>query len=211
MDIGLGRWGSYSGIKKSPRNRQKKMRRQLRMDGRVPSPRQPRPPEDDHEYSAVVQDVSVADREYALWNNAVVEQLLLVGISSEEALLCVNPRILARVFEEAGLGQITPEQAEQQFTHSGWRTFIAGAFLDTAARLRVLRRCSPGGPPDCVAFLASSVLAAFRLQSDEEWSGNAYYRRLADLLKCEVPGSSPEWIRSIGVRVALEVPAQLAL
>ena len=157
---------------------------------RVPSPRQARPPEDAHEYSVTVQDVSAVDREYARWNDAVVEQLMLAGPASEEVLLCVNPRILARVFEEAGLGSITPEEAEQQFT-----TSVANLYqrrvLRYEARLHVLRRCSSGGTPDCVAFLAGSVLAAFRMQADEELSGNAYYRRLADLLKCEMQGAHP--------------------
>ena len=157
---------------------------------RIPSPRQPRPPEDAHEYSVAVQDVSAVDREYARWNDAIVEQLMLAVPASEEALLCVNPRILARVFEEAGLGSITPEEAEQQFT-----TSVANLYqrrvLRHGPRLSVLRRCSSGGPPDCVAFLAGSVLAAFRMQSDEELSGNAYYRRLADLLKCEMQGAHP--------------------
>ena len=114
----------------------------------------------------------------------------LAGPSSEEALLCVNPRILARVFEEAGLGPITPEQAEQQFT-TAVANLYQGHVLQHSARLRVLRRCSADGSPDCAAFLAGSVLAAFRMQSDEELSGNAYYRRLADLLKCEMHGAHP--------------------
>ncbi len=159
-------------------------------DRRVPPRRQPTPPEDAHEYVVAVQDVSAVDREYARWNNAIVEQLLLAGPSSEEALLCVNPRILARIFEEAGLGPLTPEQAEQQFT-----TAVANLYqrrvLRHSARLRVLRRCSADGSPDCTAFLAGSVLAAFRMQSDKELSGNAYYRRLADLLKCEMHGAHP--------------------
>ena len=159
-------------------------------DWRVPSPRQPTTPGDAHEYGVAVPDVSAVDREYARWNNAVVEQLLLAGPSSEEALLCVNPRILARVFEEAGLGFITPEQAEQQFT-SAVTSLYQRRVLGHSARLHMLRRCSAGGPPDCAAFLAGSVLAAFRMQSDEELSGNAYYRRLADLLKCEMQGAHP--------------------
>lgn len=158
-------------------------------DTRVPSPRRPTPPEDAREYVVAVQDVSTVDREYARWNNVVVEQLLLSRSSSEEAYLCVNPRILARVFEEGGLGLLTSEQAEQQFS-----TAVANVYrrrvLGHSARLRVLRRCS-GGYPDCAAFLACSVLAAFRMQADEELSGNAYYRRLAVLLGCETQGVHP--------------------
>ena len=159
-------------------------------DWSVPSPRQPTPPEDAHEYVVAVQDVSAVDREYARWNNAVVEQLLLAGPSTEKALLCVNPRILVKVYEEAGFGLLTAEQAEQQFT-----TAVANLYhrrvLGHRARLRVLRRCSTGGPPDCAAFLASSVLAAFHMQSDEQLSGNAYYRRLTDLLMCGMHGAHP--------------------
>lgn len=158
-------------------------------DRRVPPRRQPTPPEDAHEYVVAVQDVSAVDREYARWNNAVVEHLLLAGSSSEEALLCVNPRILARVFEEAGLGPITPEQAEQQFTTAVSNLYQRRVLQHST--LRVLRRRSADGSPDCTAFLAGSVLAAFRMQSDEELSGNAYYRRLADLLKCEMHGAHP--------------------
>lgn len=159
-------------------------------DGRASSPRQPRPPEDPDEYAVAIDDISTVDHEYGRWNYAIVEQLMLAGPASEEVLLCVNPRILARVFEEAGLGSIAPEEAEQRFA-----TSVASIYrrrvLKRWARLRVLRRCSSGGLPDCVAFLAGSVLAAFRMQSDEQLSGNAYYRRLADLLECEMQGAYP--------------------
>ncbi len=159
-------------------------------DRRAPSPRRPTPPEDASEYVAAVQGVSAVDREYARWNRLIVEQLLLTTPSSEEAYLCVNPRILARVSEESGFGFLTPEQAEQQFS-----TAVANVYqrrvLGHSARLRVLRRCSGGGPPDCTAFLAGSVLAAFHMQSDEEASGNAYYKRLADLLACGRQGVYP--------------------
>lgn len=159
-------------------------------DSRDPSPRRPTPPEDAREYAVAVQDVSSVDREYALWNRVIVEYLLLANPSSEEAYLCVNPRILARIFEEGGLGLLTPEQAEQQFS-----TAVANVYrrrvLGHSARLHVLRRCSGGEPPDCTAFLAGSVLAAFCMQSDEEASGNAYYKRLADLLGSGTQGVHP--------------------
>ena len=148
------------------------------------------PPEDSHGFVISTQEMSDVDEEYALWNDAILDQLLLSGQSSEKVFLCVNPRILARVFEEAGFGWINPEQAEQQF-----KTAVASLYkkrvLGYSAKLRTLRRCSNGRPPDCVAFLACSVLAAYHMQSDEELSGNAYYRRLADLLMCEMQGAHP--------------------
>ena len=192
----MGVWTSNSGGVYHPQSEQEPQKptevdAQATADGwRVPSPRQPAPPEDAREYAVAIQDVSSVDREYARWNSAIVERLLLAGSSLEKALLCVNPRILARVYEDGGLGLITPEQAEKQFT-----TAVANVYqhrvLKYSTRLRVLRRCSGGGPPDCTAFLAGSVLAAFRMQSEEELSGNAYYRRLADLLKCEMQGAHP--------------------
>ena len=157
---------------------------------RAPSLRRPTPAEDAREYVGPIQDVSEIDREYARWNKAIVEQQLLANPSSEEAYLCVNPRVLARVFEEGGLGLLAPEHAEREFSAAVANVYQRRV-LGHSARLRVLRRCSSNGPPDCTAFLAGSVLAAFRMQSDEEASGNAYYRRLADLLGCETQGGHP--------------------
>ena len=159
-------------------------------DSRPPSLRRPTPAEDAREYVVPVQGISEVDREYARWNRAIVEQLLLSKPSSEEAYLCVNPRVLARVFEEGGLGLLSPEHAERQFSAAVANVYQKRV-LRHRARLRVLRRCSGNDPPDCTAFLAGSVLAAFRMQTDEETSGNAYYRRLADLLGCETQGVHP--------------------
>lgn len=154
------------------------------------SSRRPKPAEDAREYPGLVQDITAVDREYSRWNTAIVEQLLLSNLSSEYAYLCINPRVLARVFEDAGLGLLSPEDAQQHFSAA-----IANVYkkrvLGHPDGLRVLRRCSSNDPPDCTAFLAGSVLAAYRMQSDEEASGNAYYRRLADLLGCETQGVHP--------------------
>ena len=157
---------------------------------RTTLPRRPAPAEDASEYKVEVQDVSVVDQEYARWNNVVVEQLLLAKSPLEDVYLCVNPRILARVFDEAGFDSLTPEQAEQRFSiavGSIYRKRVLGH----NAHLHVLRRCSNDGFPDCAAFLAGSVLAAYRMHFDEEVSGIAYYKRLADLLDCNIQGSHP--------------------
>lgn len=155
-----------------------------------PSPRRPAPAEDAGEYRIAVHDISTVDREYASWNSAIVEQLLLAKPLSEQAYLCVTPRILASAFAEAGFDTLTPEEAEHRFI-----TAVSNVYrervLNHSERLRVLRRCGRDGLPDCVAFLAVSVLAAYRMQSDEETSANAYYIRLSDLLGCEMSGSHP--------------------
>ncbi len=159
-------------------------------NSRRPGPRRPTPRVDAREYAALYEDATAVDLEYTRWNDAIVKQLLLAVPSSDKSLLCVNPRILSQVSEDSGLGSMSPEQAEQQFT-----TAVASVYqrrvLGHEARLRVLRRCASGGPPRCVAFLACSVLAALHMQTDEELPGTAYYKRLADLLRCGMQNAHP--------------------
>lgn len=153
-------------------------------------PRQPAPRENAGEYKILIRDVSAVDQEYARWNGVIVEQLLLAKMSAENVYLCVNPRILARVYGDAGFDLLTPDQAEQRFSAATARIYRERV-LKHSDRLHVLRRYGEDGFPDCAAFLAASVLAAYRMQSDEELSGNAYYRRLADILECGVQGAHP--------------------
>ena len=47
------------------------------------------------------------------------------------------------------------------------------------------------GEPDCAAFLAASVLAAYRMQADDEAAAHAYYVRLAELLRCDMSAAHP--------------------
>ena len=154
---------------------------------RTPRPRRPAPRVDAGEYKVRVRDVSVVDQEYAHWNRVIVDHILLTKRRSEDVYLCVNPRILAKVFDEAGLEILNPEHAEQRFS-----TAVANVYRKRILRhrdhLQVLRRCSDDGYPDCAAFLAGSVLAAYHMQSDEKVSSNAYYKRLAKLLGCDMQG-----------------------
>ncbi|NLX97562.1 MAG: hypothetical protein GXY83_15445 [Rhodopirellula sp.] len=154
------------------------------------SPRRPPPAEDAREFLTVVPDISMVAEEYARWNSAVVEQVLLAKAACEDVYLCVNPRILAWAYGEAGFDVLTPEEAEQRFAAAVGSVYRRRV-LEHDSHLRVLRRCGDDGSPDCAAFLAASVLAAYRMQSDEELSGNAYYRRLADLLGCDMSGTHP--------------------
>ncbi len=157
---------------------------------RTPRPRRPAPRVDAGEYKLRVRDVSVVDQEYTHWNSVIVDHILLAKPRSEDVYLCVNPRILAKVFDVAGLEFLNPEHAEQKFS-----TAVANVYrkrvLGHRDHLQVLRRCSDDGYPDCAAFLAGSVLAAYHMQSDEEVSGNAYYKRLAKLLSCDMQANYP--------------------
>ena len=161
------------------------------MNGKgTPTISRPANTEDSGEFILDIQDISSVDQEYFRWNRIVVEQLLLAPPPTEDVYLCINPRILARVIDDAGFGFLTSSQAEQQFS-----TAIGNVYLKRVIRysdhLHVLRRCSNDGFPDCAAFLAGSVLAAYRMHSDEIVSGIAYYKHLADLLNCNIHRSHP--------------------
>ena len=154
---------------------------------RTPRPRRPAPRVDAGEYKVAVRDVALVDQEYAHWNRAIVDHILLTKPRSEDVYLCVNPRILAKVLDEAGLEFLNPEHAEQRFSTAVGNVYQKRV-LGHRDHLQVLRRCSDDGYPDCAAFLAGSVLAAYHMQSDEEVSSNAYYKRLAKLLGCDMQG-----------------------
>src|SRR5262249_8264987 len=62
---------------------------------------------------------------------------------------------------------------------------------DNSAKLRVLRRCGADGLPECAAFLALAVLAAYRMHTDEGAAANAYYLRLEELLHCGLTRGMP--------------------
>jgi hypothetical protein len=153
-------------------------------------PRDPSALESVDEYNVLVRDIATVDHEYARWNSAIVERILLAKPSSEEIYLCITPRVLATAFAEAGFDALTPDEAEQRFG-AAVGAMYRKRVLNCSSRLRVLRRCGDDGCPDCAAFLAASVLAAYHMQSDEDMSGNAYYKRLADLIGCEMSGTQP--------------------
>ncbi|MFQ5472210.1 MAG: hypothetical protein ACE5FA_04910 [Dehalococcoidia bacterium] len=115
---------------------------------------------------------------------------MLARSSAEDIYLSITPRILASAFSEAGYELIGPDEAERRFALA-----VANAYryrvLAHSGRLRALRRCGDDGSPDCVGFLAASVLAAYRMQSDEDAAGHAYYVRLAELLQCDISGTRP--------------------
>jgi hypothetical protein len=154
------------------------------------TPRQPAPTEEAREYSLEVCDIAIVDREYARWNRAVVEQVLLSRRNDEGVYLCITPRILASAFAEAGFDILAPDEAEARFTAAVANVYVERV-LRNSDHLRVLRRRGDDGLPDCVAFLAASVLAAYHMQSDEDAGANAYYRRFGDLLNCEMAGAHP--------------------
>jgi hypothetical protein len=139
----------------------------------------------------VVIAPAIEDDEYRFWNRAVGQHCLLDDDDDAETLyLTVTPTILAAAYSRARPEHVLPEEAVAAFVRCVSAVY-RGRVLGHSEKLRVLRRFGPDGLPDCIAFLAASVLAAYEMRSDEETAGTAYYKRLADLLDCEVTGGHP--------------------
>ncbi len=153
---------------------------------RIPIHR-PRPVESAHEYGGSVSDyLSPA---YLQWNRWIAEQVFVPTQRNEQVYLSITPTILAGIAADYREPPVSPLEAEREFA-----AVLSAAYASTIAqedRLRVLRRLSPEGVPLCLAFLGISVLAAYRMQSDEETSGGAYYFRLAEILGCEMVAGHP--------------------
>ncbi|MBI4502887.1 MAG: hypothetical protein HY700_17205 [Gemmatimonadetes bacterium] len=158
---------------------------------------------------------------YLLWNRALVHHCLLDDQSHEDAFLTITPTILAAALAAAQPGRLPSEEAEARFVQAVTDLYHSRVLREPQG-LGVLRRCSVNGLPDCVAFLAASVLAAYRMQTDEEATASAYYFRLAELLKCDLVGGHPRgfdpeefealwrflerWISEKGRRLAMPGP-----
>jgi hypothetical protein len=147
----------------------------------------PRPVESVHEYAKSVSDyLSPA---YLQWNRWIAEQVFAPTRRNEQVYLSITPNILAGIAADYRETPVSPLEAEEEFA-----TALRAAYASTIVqdgRLRVLRRLDAEGVPLCLAFLGISVLAAYRMQSDEETSGGAYYFRLAEILACEMVAGHP--------------------
>lgn len=136
----------------------------------------------------VEQGSSALPSEYALWNAAIVQHCLFAGGSeTEDVYITITPRTLAAAFVNAGGEALTPETAQFRFAEAV-STMYRERVLAHPRHLRILRREGPDNAPECTAFLALSVLAAYEMHSDDESSAAAYYVRLADLLRSDLVG-----------------------
>ncbi len=152
--------------------------------------RRVRPDVEEMARPAVAAAPAIEDDEYRLWNRAVAQQCLFGDDGAEALYLTVTPTILAAAYAEVRPQHMLPEDAAAAFVRAVSAVYH-GRVLGSRGGLRVLRRCGLDGLPDCIAFLAASVLAAYEMRSDEETAGTAYYKRLADLLNCELTGGHP--------------------
>jgi hypothetical protein len=156
-----------------------------RIRNTAPSERRPEP---STEYRA--PGLPPPSAEYRAWNRTVAEHLLLKGATGSDVYLTITPRILARAMAGMPGGELNAQEAEGHFVRAVSELY-RNRVLTNRARLRVLRRNGDDGLPECVGFLALTVLAAYRMHGDEEATGLAYYLRLAELLHCEISGQYP--------------------
>ena len=133
---------------------------------------------------------SVLPARYRAWNRALAEYCLSRP-SGAAAYLTVTPQVLAAAWLEAFEEANHPEQAAADLAVAVSDAYTTYA-LEEPQRLWVLSAIPrESGPPDSIAFLALSVLAAYEMHADEEAGPNAFYIRLADLLEVERIGEHP--------------------
>lgn len=150
-----------------------------------------RPSTESYEQPFVDPRLPPPSDEYAVWNNAVVQHCLLQDATEgQDVYLTITPRILARALSEAVDLTLAPEDAEVRFA-GAVSTMYRRRVLTHSRKLQVVRRCGEDGLPECAALLALSVLAAYRMHTDEGAAANAYYKRLDELLLCGVSGGLP--------------------
>ena len=177
--------GSIADAEGDAATGQPQVSRHPRRPRTAPSERRPEPVT---EYDAV--GLSPPSDDYRTWNRAIAENLLLKTPEGSDLYLTVTPRILARALVELQGPSLKAEQAQEHFADSV-SDFFRARVLTQRARLRVLRRNGDDGLPECIGFLALTVLAAYRMRSDEEATGLAYYMRLGELLRCDLAGPYP--------------------
>jgi len=126
---------------------------------------------------------------YLAWNRALTEYCLLRPLSNT-AYLTVTPPILAAAWLDAFHEAKAVAHAETEFIDAVAATY-RNYVLAERDGLWALAHVGDDHIPDCTAFLALSVLAAYEMHADEEAGPNAFYKRLAELLDVDVVGRHP--------------------
>jgi hypothetical protein len=128
---------------------------------------------------------------YIQWNRAIAEYYFSETSDNNDVYLTITPRILGVAISKYRGKTISPHEAESDFIKT-----VSDVYRTEVKRigLKVAFKTSHGQDrlPKCLGFLALSVLAAYQMHSDEDTGGNAYYKRLADLLGCKLEGNYPE-------------------
>jgi hypothetical protein len=129
--------------------------------------------------------------EYLMWNKAIVHHCLQTSASEDGYLyLTITPTILAGALIQINGFSLPPDEASTRFVEAV-SAMYHNCVLPHAKKLQVLRRCGDDGLPECVAFLGLSVLAAYRMRTEDGISASAYYKRLEELLRCGMSAGVP--------------------
>jgi hypothetical protein len=127
---------------------------------------------------------------YELWNSVLTEHCLLTDAASGAVSLAVTPGILSAALQMHAQETLAPGESEADFAAAVGK-FYREQIVANAASLDALLQRTKSGAPLSVAFLALTVLAAYRMQTDDDHTGRAYYPRLAGLLGCDQLGAYP--------------------
>src|SRR5262245_28269766 len=118
---------------------------------------------------------------YEFWNTVLTEHCLLADAPSGAVSLTVTPRILSAALQMHAEETLSPDESEADFA-AAVAQFYQEEIVAKGAALDIFLQRTASSPPHSVAFLALTVLAAYRMQTDDDRSGRAYYPRLAALL-----------------------------
>lgn len=127
---------------------------------------------------------------YELWNQVVANTCLFADSPDGVVQLTITPHTLARACEQAELELFTPEEAEDCFVASVSAVYVS-RILRRGQGLLALRSPTEQDIPYATGFLALSVLAAYHMHTDGDYTAAAFYPRLAQMLGCELHGSLP--------------------
>ncbi len=154
---------------------------------RTPAIQRARAAESSAEYTRHVANLLPA--RYVEWNKWIVKHILASARKGQSIYLSITPTVLAGITSSESDSPASAQDAEAHFALTAKE--IQASIVVQEGRQRILRSFDEEGLPLSAAYLAISVLAAYRMQSDEEASGGAYYYRLAELLGSEMVGGYP--------------------
>ena len=136
-------------------------------------------------------DVTPEEERYTLWNHMLASAFLLADTHDGIVQLAITPQSLARAHEEAGERILAPEGAAASLS-SAVAAVYAARVLGSPLGLRDLKSRDPDDVPYATGFLALTVLAAYRMHTDEDRTAAAFYPRLAEMLGCRLVPTYPE-------------------
>ena len=131
------------------------------------------------------------DDRYTLWNHIIANAFLLSDAPDGVVQLPITPESLARANEEAREPPLSPGDAAQSLA-SAVSAVYRSKVIGNPIGLQALSSGDPGDVPYATAFLALTVLAAYRMHTDDDRSAAAFYLPLSEMLRCRQVPTYPE-------------------